>query len=151
MSVSLREIADLLAASLADTEFDAADVQPSVQRSNWPTYDIHDMQSPVIAVTPVAAELTRASRVDHQYDYSVGVFLGRHAPTDALADDMFDLMEELLDVIRRHDWDESLAWPAGVTSPVEVEVEINPEEALQERNVWRAQITVTYRVHKGAA
>ena len=29
-----------------------------------------------------------------------------------------------------------------------VEFEVNPDEALQDRNAWRAFITVTYRVHR---
>jgi hypothetical protein len=31
---------------------------------------------------------------------------------------------------------------------MEVEVTLNPDEGLQERNVWRAVITATYRVHR---
>jgi hypothetical protein len=61
---------------------------------------------------------------------------------------MFDLLEELVDLIRSHDWDESVTWPSGVTSPMEIEVDLNPDEALQDRNVWRAIVTVIYRTHR---
>jgi hypothetical protein len=29
-----------------------------------------------------------------------------------------------------------------------VEIDMNPDDALTERNVWRAVITATYRVHR---
>lgn len=145
MSIA-REIADALAASLTAYDFDGT--TPDVQRVNWPSYDIEDMADPVVAVVPGSVETTRADRVHWQYDYGITVFVGRHAPTEALADDTMDLAEELVDVIRQHDWDEAVTWPTGVTSPMEVEVTLNPDEGLQDRNVWRAVITVTYRVHR---
>jgi hypothetical protein len=33
-----------------------------------------------------------------------------------------------------------------VSSPQTVGIDINPDDALTERNVWRAVITATYRV-----
>jgi len=39
-----------------------------------------------------------------------------------------------------------VTWPAGVTSPQTIVVEKNPGDALQERNVWRAGIVVTFKV-----
>jgi hypothetical protein len=35
-----------------------------------------------------------------------------------------------------------------VTSPQAITIDINPDDALQERNVWRAVITVTYRTFR---
>lgn len=141
-----RDIADALADSLDAYTFAAP--QPAVQRRNWPTYDIEDMAEPVVAVMPGAIETTRADRVHWQYDYAIVVFVGRHAPTEALADETLALAEEMVDAIRQHDWDEAVEWPTGVTSPMEVEVTLNPDEGLQDRNVWRAVITATYRVHR---
>lgn len=146
MSV-LKDIADALAASLAAETFSSVDTQPLVERKNWPTYDIDAMADPVIAITPSAAEAVRVSRDSFQYDYGVNVFLGRHAPTEADADAMLEMAEELLDLIRQHSWGE-VEWPAGVTSPMAVEIDMNPDDALAERNVWRAVITATYRVHR---
>lgn len=148
MSV-LKDIADALAASLAAEEFASVDAQPTVERLNWPTYDVENLRSPVLAVTPVGVELTRASRTAHQYDYQVAVFIGRHTPTEAKADAMVEFAEDVIDLIREHQWDESVEWPTGITSPVEIGVEINPDEGLTERNSWRAVVTVTYRTHKG--
>lgn len=141
-----REIADALADSLGLYSF--AGTSPAVKRQNWPSYDIEDMADPVVAVLPATVETVRVDRTHWQYDYGITVFVGRHAPTETLADDTMDLAEELVDAIRQHDWDEAVAWPTGVTSPMEVEVVLNPDEGLQDRNVWRAVITATYRVHR---
>lgn len=143
---TLRDIADALADSLAATTYDEA--TPVVQRVNWPDYSIEDMAQPVMAVTPGTVTIERVDRTHHQYDYAVVTFLGRHTPTDSAADAMLNLAEEVADAIRQHNWDEEVEWPAGVTSPVEVSIDINPDEALQERNVWRAVITATYRVFR---
>jgi hypothetical protein len=149
VSSTLRDIADALAASLAAETFSSVTDQPTVERKNWPAYDVDDLRSPVIAVTPGGAEATRIARPSvFEYDYAVSVFLGRHTPTEAGADEMLDMAEELLDLIRAHDWSEGVTWPTGCTSPMTVEIEINPDDALQERNVWRAVITATYRVHR---
>jgi hypothetical protein len=138
------DIADALADSLA--AYSWAEITPVVERKNWPSYDIEDMDDARIAVMPATIETTRVSRTEWQYDYGIVIFIGRHAPTEELADETQSLAEELVDAIRVHDWEET--WPAGVTSPMAVEFEINPDEALQERNVWRAVVTATYRVHR---
>ena len=147
MSV-LREIADALASSLGYESFTSVTAAPRVDRLNWPTYDIEDLADPVISVTPATAIVTRASRTHKEYDYGVNVFIGRHTPTEAGADEMLDMAEELVDLLWQHDWDEAVEWPTGVTSPMTVEIDVNPDEALQDRNVWRAVITVVYRVHR---
>ena len=149
MSSTLRDIADALAASLAAETFSSVADQPTVERKNWPAYDVDDLRNPVIAVTAGGVEATRIARPSvFQYDYAVSAFLGRHTPTEAEADAMLDMAEELLDLIRAHDWSEGVTWPTGCTSPMTVEVEISPDDALQERNVWRAVITASYRLHR---
>lgn len=146
MSV-LKDIADALATSLQAATFSSVATAPTVERKNWPTYEVEELATPVIAVTPATAEATRADRENFQYDYGINVFLGRHTPTEADADAMIDMAEELLDLIRQHSWGE-VEWPTGVTSPMTVEIDMNPDDALTERNVWRAVITATYRVHR---
>jgi len=147
VSSTLKDIADALAASLDAETFASVTAQPTVERKNWPTYEVEDLADPVIAVTPAGIETVRVSRDSWQYDYQMNVFVGRHTPTEAAADEMVDLCEEIADVIREHSYGE-LEWPTGVTSPMTVEVALNPDDALTERNVWRAVITATYRVHR---
>lgn len=139
----LKEIADALADELGDFEFDSVSTQPSVQRVNWPTYDIESMADPVIAVVPAGDDILRVDRQHHQHDYNINVFVGRHAPTEELADEMLELAEEVVDAILNHSW---ANFPA--TSPQAIEIVINPDDGLNDRNVWRAVITVTYRTFR---
>jgi hypothetical protein len=141
----LKDIADALATGLATYSFSSGP-QPAISRLNWPSFDIEDLRDPIVAITPAGATIERVDRTHHQYDYALNVFIGRHTPTEAAADVMLEMAEELVDVIRAHDW--STTWPAGVTSPFTVEIILNPDEALQDRNVWRAVITVAYRVFR---
>lgn len=148
MSSHLRDIADALAAALAVETFTSVVDQPTIERKNWPSYDVEELLNPVIAITPASMTLTRVNRTNHEYDHQINVFLARHTPTEAMADEMFDMVEELVDLIRSHDWDEAVTFPSGVTSPMQVEVDLNPDEALQERNVWRGIVSVTYRIFR---
>jgi hypothetical protein len=59
---------------------------------------------------------------------------------------MLDLASEVLLLVRAHDWSEAVNFPENVTSPQSVTIDINPDDALNERNVWRAVIQATYRV-----
>lgn len=148
MSSTLREIADALADGLDAETFTSVATQPAVERVNWPDYTIEEMVDPVIAVMPGTLTIERVDRTHHQYDYQAVVFVGRHTPSDEMADDMLDLAEEIADAIRAHTWDQAVVWPSGVTTPVEVAIEINPDDALHDRNVWRAVITATYRTFR---
>lgn len=144
----LREIADALADSLDSVEWTPAST--AVYRRNWATVDVDDMANPVVFVTPGGAELTRSSRQVTQADYSALVFIGRHVESDAEVDGMIDLADAVLLYIRAHDWD-GITWPTGVTKPQSVSIELNPDDALNDRNVWRAVISVTYRVFEADA
>lgn len=141
----LKDLADALAAGLAAHEWTSVSVQPTVSRLNWPSIDIEDMSNPVIVVTPGGDTIERVSRQQHQHDYGLNVFVGRHTPTEASADQMLELAEEVVDAILAHSWGQ-LEFPA--TSPQAIAIEINPDEALQDRNAWRAVISVTYRTHR---
>jgi hypothetical protein len=143
MSSYLRQIADALAAGLQDVTWSIAST--TVERKNWVSIDLDAMADPVIFVTPGSAEVSRISRNVSQIDYEVSVFVGRHVQSDAEVDGMLDLAEEALLQVRSHDWSEGVVWPEGVTSPITVAIEINPDDALSERNAWRAVITATYR------
>lgn len=138
----LREIADSLALGLSSVSWGVSGT--TVERRNWAAVDIDDMASPVIFVTPGGAEITRVSRQVSQTDYSATVFIGRHVSDDADVDAMIDLADQAMLNIRAHAWASS--FPDGVTSPQSVAIELNPDDALNDRNVWRAVIEVTYRV-----
>jgi hypothetical protein len=147
MSNRLRTIADALAESLGDITWSPV---ATVQRKNWVTVDVEDMANPVIYVVPGNAEVTRVSRSVSQFDYLVNVFIGRHVQTDAEVDGMMDLADNVLLYIRAHDWG-GVTWPTGVTSPQNVSITLNPDDALNDRNVWRAVIEARYVVFEADA
>lgn len=140
----LRTIPQALADSLDAVTFQSVATQPSVSRRNWVQIGLEDMADPVIFVAPVAAIPTRINRENTQIDYEASVFVGRHVQTEADADAMLDLADELVEAIKAHNWSENVTWPAGV-SFWQLTVELNPDDALNDRNAWRAVITATYR------
>lgn len=144
MSNTLRTIADSLAAGLQSVSFGVAST--TVSRRNWVALDVEDMANPVVIVTPGNAEVSRIGRKVSQIDYTANVFVGQHVQTDSAVNAIMDLADECMTQIRAHNWPESVSWPAGVTSPNAVTIEINPDDALSERNVWRAVIVAVYRV-----
>ena len=143
MSSNLRRIADSLAAGLQSVTW--AIPSTIVQRKNWANIDAEDMSVPYVVVVPGGADITRVSRMNMQADYTVAVFVGRQVKTDSDVDAMLDLTDAVMLQVRAHSFT-GVTWPAGVTSPQTVTVEINPDDALTERNIWRAVITATYRV-----
>ena len=138
------DILDALVLSLQGVTWTATADPVTVETKNFPTYDIEELENPVIVVTDGAIDIERLSRSAHQRDYAVEIYLARHTPTEAACDVMLDLLEELLDKLEDHSWG-AVSWPAGISSPQAITVEKNPDEALVERNVWRAGLVVTYR------
>jgi hypothetical protein len=137
MASKLREIADALAVSLAAETWSITST--TVERKNWVQVEPEQMQNPVVYVVPGGSEVTRIGRTNWQSDDSITIYVGRHVSSDAEIDDMHDLADELMVYIRSTDLD------TVSTTPQTVEIEINPDDALTERNVWRAVIQATYR------
>jgi hypothetical protein len=143
MSSVLRIIADRLATGLQSVTWSVPST--TVERRNWVNVDVEGMSVPRVFVVPGSADMTRASRTHMQIDYTVNVFVGRQAHADSDVDAMMDLADSVSLQVRAHNF-QGVTWPAGVTSPQTVTIELNPDDALTERNVWRAVITATYRV-----
>jgi len=139
------DILAALVASLDAVTWTATADAVTVETKNFPQYDIENLANPVICVTDGAVESERIARSSHMRDYAAEIYLARHTPEEADCDVMLNLLEELLGYLEDHNWP-GVTWPAGVTSPQTITVEKNPGEALQDRNVWRAGIVVTFRV-----
>jgi hypothetical protein len=144
MSSALRTIADSLATGLQSVTWGITSTV--VERKNWANLDVEAMSVPHVFVVPGNADVTRISRQVMQVDYTVTVFVGRHVQDDAGVDAMLDLADSVMLQVRAHSFGQAVTWPAGVTSPQTVSIDLNPDDALTERNVWRAVITATYRV-----
>jgi len=144
MSSVLRGIADSLAIGLQSVTWDITSTV--VERKNWANIDVDAMSVPRVFVVPGNADVSRLSRQIMQVDYTVTIFVGRHVTTDAEVDGMLDLADSVMLQVRAHSFGQAVTWPAGVTSPQTVGIDLNPDDALTERNVWRAVITATYRV-----
>jgi hypothetical protein len=143
MPSKMLQICEALKTSLASVTWSIPLV--AVSRRNFVALDAEDMVTPVMFVTPGGVEIQRIGRNSHQHDYAVSVFIGRQAATESAADAMLSLAEDAVSAIRAHAWPQP--WAGGVTSPVALTIEINPDDALSERNVWRAVISATYRVN----
>jgi hypothetical protein len=144
MSSTLRRLADALATGLDSVSWEISST--IVERKNWASLDLDAMSVPHVYVIPGNADVTRVSRQAMQVDYTVTVFVGQHVQTDAQVDAMLDLADSVMLYVRAHSFGSGVVWPAGVTSPQTVSIDLNPDDALTERNVWRAVITATYRV-----
>jgi hypothetical protein len=144
VSSTLRTIADSLATGLQSVTWAIAST--TVERRNWANIDVDAMSVPRVFVVPGNADVSRISRQMMQIDYTVTVFVGRHVTTDAEVDGMLDLADNVMLQVRAHSFGSAVTWPAGVTSPQTVSIDLNPDDALTERNVWRAVITASYRV-----
>ena len=144
MSSVLRSIADSLATGLQSVTWGITST--TVERKNWANIDVDAMSVPRVFVVPGNADVSRISRQMMQVDYTVTIFVGRHVTTDAEVDGMLDLADSVMLQVRAHSFGSAVTWPASVTSPQTVSIDLNPDDALTERNVWRAVITATYRV-----
>ena len=144
MSNKLRTIADALASGLSASE--SISSYATVERKNWATIDAADMDRAVVLITPGGIDVQRIARNAWQSDYTVFVFVGRQCNADADVNDTIDLADEVMTLIKRHNWPESVTWPENVSGANSVTIEVNPDDALSDRNVWRGVITAVYRV-----
>jgi len=140
----IRGLSDAVANSLSAISWPVAGT--TVERRNWAAVDLLELESPVILVAPGSVEVSRVGRLVSQIDYTVNVFVGMRCNDDAAIDSTIDLADSVALHIRAHDWPEYVSWPEGATSPNAVSIDIDPESGLNERNVWRAMISATYRI-----
>ena len=144
MSNKLRTIADALASGLSLNASVASSA--TVERKNWATIDAADMDRAAVLITPGNIDVQRIGKNAWQSDYTVYVFVGRQCNTDQDVNDTIDLADDLLSLIKSHNWPSSVVWPDGVGSANAVAIDVNPDDALNDRNVWRCVISAIYRV-----
>jgi len=148
MSANLQTLADAVAAALVAETWPIAGT--TVERMNWVQKDVEDLGSPAIIVTPGGFDPTRIHRSNGiRKNYTIYVFIAQRVETDAELTEISDMAETLVDLLYTHQWDESVDFPNGIGSPLSVNCEVNPDDALNDRNVWRAAITVSYPSFQG--
>jgi hypothetical protein len=144
VSSKLRTIADALASGLSASA--SVSSSATVDRKNWAAIDAADMDRAAVLITPGGIDVQRIGKDAWQSDYTVYVFVGRQCNTDQEVDGTIDLADEVLSLIKRHNWPASVVWPSGVSSANAVSIDVNPDDALNDRNVWRCVISAVYRV-----
>jgi hypothetical protein len=142
MASYIREVADALATGLG---LSALTTGATVQRVNWLEIDADALSSPAIFVLPGEVEISRVSRTVSQIDVTATIYVGQRVLLDSEVDSIMDLADTVLLLLRSHDWPEGIGWPESASSPMELSTQLNPDDGLTERNVWRAIITPTYR------
>jgi len=143
MSALLQSIADAVAAGLASKSWAIAGT--TVERANWISKGPEQLVVPAIVVTAGNRETVRIARPSQrQNDYTVQVYVAQKVDTDAEVTAISNQAEAVLDALMDHSYP-GVTFPTGTVSPLTVTIETNPDDALNERNVWRASIVATYR------
>jgi hypothetical protein len=143
MSALLQSIADAVAAGLAAKAWAIAGT--TVERANWISKGPEQLVVPAIVVTAGNRETVRIARPSQrQNDYTVQVYVAQKVDTDAEVTAISNQAEAVLDALMDHSYP-GVTFPTGTVSPLTVTIETNPDDALNERNVWRASIVATYR------
>jgi len=148
MSANLQTLADAVADALVAETWPIAGT--TVERMNWVQKDVEDLNAPAIIVTPGGFEPLRLHRSNGlRKNYTVYVYLAQRVDTDLELTAISDMAESLVDRLFAHQWDESVTFPNSIGSPLTVNCDVNPDDALNDRNVWRAAITVSYPSFQG--
>ena len=143
MSANLQSLTDAVADALVAETWPIAGT--TVDRMNWVQKDVEDLGAPAIIVTPGGFDPQRIHRSNGiRKNYTVYVFLAQRVDSDADITAISDMAESLVDRLHAHQWDESVEFPNNIGSPLSVNCDVNPDDALNDRNVWRAAITVSY-------
>ena len=143
MSALLQSIADAVATGLAAKAWAIAGT--TVERANWISKGPEQLVVPAIVVTAGNRETVRIARPSQrQNDYTVQVYVAQKVDTDAEVTAISNQAEAVLDALMDHSYP-GVTFPTGTVSPITVTIETNPDDALNERNVWRASIVATYR------
>jgi len=143
MSAFLQSLADAVATGLAAKSWAIAGT--TVERANWISKGPEQLVVPAIVVTAGNRETVRIARPSQrQNDYTVQVYVAQKVDTDAEVTAISNQAEAVLDALMDHAYP-GVTFPTGTVSPLTVTIETNPDDALNERNVWRASIVATYR------
>ena len=119
----------------------------AVVARHYHEWDAAKLQSLLIAVTPRGADVQNTSRQAVIVDYRVGIVVAKYAVTEAAEDEVFEMAESILDGLRKR---LTLSTAVdGEAAFLSATMDLSAEEMLNEQNIFRATIEVTYKVLKG--
>lgn len=144
--ISFKDLGEALATGI-DLHFASiANSSATVAYTNFAELDEQNLSTPQIVVTPNSMSSERTSRTMSQVDMGIHVYVGQKAKTDSDVDAIMKLSDIVFELLRSHDYYNLASWPDGVTSPQAIGIDINPDGALQDRNLWRCVFDVEFRI-----
>jgi hypothetical protein len=116
--------------------------------------DNAEMDALHVSVCPRGAEVTSLSRSFWQYEARIGVFVSRRADTNAEATSLMTTTEAIIEKLKASDTSAQLTVMVGATASVvctAITVDLETDESMHERNVFRATMEATYKIVTNAA
>lgn len=110
-------------------------------------WDAKKLRKTLVAVSPRGVDLDNVGRNVVGIDCRVSITIARQCLTEADAEEMFLIVEAVLDAIRSDD----IGYGDGTEGRVVLSsatADFGTEEALNEHNVYRASVEATYRILK---
>jgi hypothetical protein len=141
-----RDVAERLATALAAKSWASlGNTTTAVTMRRKPDYALDDLGSLVVSTVPGPVNWTTETRQMETAEVTVGIVIAKHVGSEADIAVLEDFEQEVVDQIRSgHVYPASLAdgsdW-TEIANPVPYD-----PEALDARNVFLGQITVTYRI-----
>jgi len=141
-----RDVAERLATALAAKAWvSLGNTTTAVVMRRKPDYALDDLGSLVVSTVPGPVNWTTETRQMETAEVTVGIVIAKHVSSEADIAALEDFEQEVVDQIRSgHVYPASLAdgsdW-TEIANPVPYD-----PEALDSRNVFLGQITVTYRI-----
>jgi hypothetical protein len=141
-----RDVAERLATALAAKAWvSLGNTTTEVVMRRKPDYALDDLGSLVVSTVPGPVNWTTETRQMETAEVTVGIVIAKHVGSEADIAALEDFEQEVVDQIRSgHVYPASLAdgsdW-TEIANPVPYD-----PEALDARNVFLGQITVTYRI-----
>jgi len=140
-----RDVATKLAAALAAHSWVSLGTTVDVQMRRKPDYGLDELGSLIVSVVPGPVTFTTETRQMESADVTVGVVIARHVGSDADIAAAEDFEQEVVDAIRSGSVAASGLPDGADWTEIANPVPYDPE-ALDARNVFLGQVTVTYKI-----
>ncbi|NBW13190.1 MAG: hypothetical protein EBR82_34730 [Caulobacteraceae bacterium] len=140
-----RDVATKLATALAAHSWVSLGSTIDVQMRRKPDYGLDELGSLIVSVVPGPVTFTTETRQMELAEVTVGVVIARHVGSDADIAAAEDFEQEVVDAIRSGSVTASGLPDGADWTEIANPVPYDPE-ALDARNVFLGQVTVTYKI-----